>query len=101
MDEIEEAAVVAVPDELKGEEVKAYILLRPGIARGSVSPVQIRAHCAGRLARFKIPRYIAFVDSFPMTMSDRVEKKVLLAGVADLRAGAYDADEKRWREGDR
>ena len=101
MDEIEEAAVVAVPDELKGEEVKAYILLRPGIAQGSVSPAQILAHCAGRLARFKIPRYIAFVDSFPMTMSDRVEKKVLLAGVADLRAGAYDADEKRWREGDR
>ena len=97
MDQIEEAAVVAVPDELKGEEVKAYILLRPGIAAGSVSPEQILEHCAGRLARFKIPRYLAFVESFPMTMSDRVEKKVLIAGVPDLRAGSYDADEKRWR----
>lgn len=59
--------------------------------------MQILEHCAGRLARFKIPRYIAFVESFPMTMSDRVEKKVLVAGVADLRTGTYDADEKRWR----
>jgi len=97
MDEIEEAAVVAVPDELKGEEVKAYILLRPGIAKGSVAPERILQHCTGRLARFKIPRYLAFVDGFPMTMSDRVEKKVLIAGVADLRAGSWDADEKRWR----
>jgi len=97
MDQIEEAAVVAVPDDLKGEEVKAYILLRPGIAAGSVAPQQILAHCATRLARFKIPRYLAFVGSFPMTMSDRVEKKVLVAGVADLRTGAYDADENRWR----
>jgi crotonobetaine/carnitine-CoA ligase len=97
MDEIEEAAVVAVPDDLKGEEVKAYILLRPGVERGSVSPARILEHCAGRLARFKIPRYIAFVDSFPMTMSNRVEKKVLVTGVPDLRADAYDADENRWR----
>ena len=97
MNEIEEAAVVAVPDDLKGEEVKAYILLRPGIVPGSVSPAQILEHCVGRLARFKIPRYIAFVDSFPKTMSDRVEKKVLIAGVADLRTGSYDADENRWR----
>ena len=73
------------------------VRLRTGVARGAVSPVQILEHCAGRLARFKIPRYIAFVESFPMTMSDRVEKKVLVAGVADLRTGTYDADEKRWR----
>ena len=52
-----------------------------GHRAGPVSPAHIMAHCAGRLARFKIPRYIAFVDSFPMTMSDRVEKKVLVASV--------------------
>jgi crotonobetaine/carnitine-CoA ligase len=97
MDQIEEAAVVAVPDDLKGEEIKAYILLRPGIEAGSVPPEQILAHCAKRLARFKIPRFIAFVDKFPMTVSDRVEKKVLIAGVPDLRAGSYDAEEARWR----
>jgi len=97
MDQIEEAAVVPVPDEVKGEEIKAYILLRPGVASGSVSPQQVLRHCAGRLASFKIPRYVAFVDAFPMTVSDRVEKKVLVAGIADLRAGSYDADEDRWR----
>ena len=97
MDQVEEAAVVAVPDDLKGEEIKAYILLRPGVAPGSVTPQPILAHSAPRLARFKIPRYLALVESFPMTVSDRVEKKVLIAGVADLRAGSYDADEARWR----
>ena len=97
MDQIEEAAVVAVPDDLKGEEIKAYILLRPGIEPGSVTPQEVLAHCAKRLAKFKIPRYLAFVDKFPMTVSDRVEKKVLIAGVPDLRAGSYDADEARWR----
>jgi acyl-CoA synthetase (AMP-forming)/AMP-acid ligase II len=96
MPEIEEAAVVPVPDPDHGEEVKAYICLMPGVAREDASPERILAHCAAGRARFKQPRYIAYVESFSKTISDRVEKKVLTAGIADLRAGSYDRVEGRW-----
>jgi crotonobetaine/carnitine-CoA ligase len=96
MPEIEEAAIVPVPDPDHGEEVKAYVSLMSGVAREAASPERILAHCAAGLARFKLPRYIAYVDGFSKTISDRVEKKVLTAGVADLRAGSYDRVEGRW-----
>ncbi|MBT5415982.1 MAG: acyl--CoA ligase [Rhodospirillaceae bacterium] len=97
MPEIEEAAVLPVPDEDHGEEVKAYVSLMPGVAREDAPPERILAHCEAGLARFKLPRYIAYVEGFSKTVSDRVEKKALIAGVADLRAGAYDRVEGRWR----
>lgn len=84
---VREAAVVPVPDETVGEEIKAYI--QP--AGPPVDPQDIVDFCAGHLAKFKVPRYIAFVDTFPMTESARVEKKKLVYGVDDLTAGAYDA----------
>ncbi len=52
---------------------------RAGFERATVPPERILAHCAGHLARFKVPRYIAYRDSFPMTVSARVEKKRIVA----------------------
>lgn len=93
---IEEVAVVPVPDPVVGEEVKAYVKLKPGADPAEAGPEAILAFCRERLAPFKLPRFIAFRDSFPMTDSSRVEKKKLLAEDPDLRRGCYDRVEGRW-----
>ena len=92
------AAVVAVPDEARGEEVKGYVQLSPELSTEEVTPEKILAHCAEHLATFKIPRYIAYAEQFPMTAgNDKVSKPQLTAGVEDLRAGAYDRIDESWR----
>ena len=63
--------VYGIPDERLGEEVAAAIKLKQGEA---ATTEEIRAFCDGRIARFKIPRQIRFVDSFPMTASGKVQK---------------------------
>jgi long-chain acyl-CoA synthetase/crotonobetaine/carnitine-CoA ligase len=95
--DIEEAAVVAVPDPDRREEVKAYLKLRAGATATQVTPSVVLEHCANRLARFKIPRYITYVDDFPRTPSRKIAKKVLIADVSDLRVGAFDRDAQLWR----
>lgn len=97
LSQVEEAAVVAVPDELRGEEIKAYIKLRPGDASSDDITSIVLDHCAAHLAKFKIPRYVGYVESFPMTASGRVEKKTLINGVEDLRVNSYDAQDRVWR----
>ena len=97
MPEIREAALVPVPDEVVGEEIKAYVQLMPGLTPDDVPPERILAFCAEQLAPFKVPRYLAYRDGFPMTESARVEKKKLTAGVADLTLGAYDRVAGAWR----
>jgi crotonobetaine/carnitine-CoA ligase len=97
MPEIEDAAIVSVPDSVRGEEVKAYIQLMPGQKPEDVPPERILAHCATGLAPFKVPRYIEYRDAFPRTDSQRVQKKHLIEEKPDLRVGAYDRVEKRWR----
>ncbi|MGW5741675.1 ATP-dependent acyl-CoA ligase [Amycolatopsis sp. NPDC003861] len=86
------AAVVAVPDELRGEEIKAYVVCdgdRP-------DPAELAAFCAGKLAYFKVPRFWAFAEALPMTPSERVAKGELRK-VADPRAGSWDAKAAAWR----
>jgi len=88
------AACVPVPDDIRGEEVKAYVVLRDGAA---AEPAEISAHCEARLAYFKVPRYWTFVDDLPRTPSERIVKHVLVSGVEDLRAGAWDRVDDVWR----
>lgn len=97
MPEIQDAAIVAVPDPYREEEVKAYIQLAQGCDASVVTPDRIISHCAAHLAAFKLPRYIEYRASFPLTDSQRVQKKQLRTEKADLRVGAYDAQEKVWR----
>ena len=94
---IEEAAVVPVPDQLRREEVKAYLKLREGLTKEDVPPEKVLAHCEERLAKFKISRYVAYVDDFPRTPSRKIQKKVLIANVLDLRVDAYDRKDGCWR----
>jgi len=74
--------VYGMPDERLGEEVAAAIKLKAG---ETATTDEIRAFCDGRIARFKIPRLIRFVDSFPMTASGKVQKfKLRESHVAEL-----------------
>jgi fatty-acyl-CoA synthase len=71
---IEEVQVIGVPDRRYGEELCAWIRLRPGEA---ASADEIRAFCEGRIAHYKIPRYVKFVDGFPMTVTGKIQKFVM------------------------
>jgi fatty-acyl-CoA synthase len=68
---IEDVAVVGVPDEKYGEELCAWIKLRGG---HEASQKEIAAFCRGQIAHYKVPRYIRFVDEFPMTVTGKIQK---------------------------
>lgn len=68
---IADVQVVGLPDARLGETVLAWIRLKPG---ESATEDEIRAFCKDRIAHFKIPQYIRFVDAFPMTLSGKVQK---------------------------
>lgn len=94
--EIAEAAAVPVPDATRGEEVKACIVLQPGLSRDALPPDRILSHCSAELARFKVPRYVAYCDELPKTASGKIAKH-LLTSVADPLSGCFDRVEGRWR----
>lgn len=79
------AACIPVPDPIRNEEIKVFV-----VRSADVSAADLAAHLEARLARFKIPRYWAFVESLPMTLSERVAKPQLSCelgpDVLDLRA---------------
>jgi len=60
-----------VPDLKYGEELCAWIKLKPG---ATAAPAEIQDFCKGQIAHYKIPRYIKFVDNFPMTVTGKVQK---------------------------
>jgi fatty-acyl-CoA synthase len=68
---ISDVQVIGVPDKKYGEELMAWIKLKKDAA---ATPEEIRAFCKGRIAHFKVPRYIKFVDEFPMTVSGKIQK---------------------------
>jgi crotonobetaine/carnitine-CoA ligase len=97
MPEILEAAIVGVPDDIRGEEVKAFIVLQPEVRDRGLPLEDIFAYCDAQLAAFKVPRYVEFLDELPKTPSGKIAKGPLKQGRADQRIGAYDRVEKRWR----
>lgn len=68
---IADVQVVGLPDERLGETVIAWVRLKPGV---SAEEEEIQSFCRDRLAYFKIPQHIRFVDEFPMTLSGKVQK---------------------------
>ncbi len=96
--DVREAAAIAVPDDKRMEEVKVYVSLRNGKSKAEVTPQELIEHCEQRLARFKIPRYIAYVNEFPRTGSEKIAKPQLVQASSDLRLDAYDNIESIWRE---
>jgi len=70
--EIVDAQVIGVPDERYGEELMAWVRLRTGA--GPLTAETLREFCTGKLARYKIPRYVRIVDEFPMTVTGKIRK---------------------------
>ena len=68
---VEDVTVVGVPDERFGEELCAWIRLRPG---ETATETELTDFCRGQIAHYKIPRYVRFVDAFPMTVTGKVQK---------------------------
>jgi acyl-coenzyme A synthetase/AMP-(fatty) acid ligase len=97
MPEVLEAAAVPVPDPIRGEEVKVYVALSPGLLPADLPPDRILEHCRTRLARFKLPRYLEFIDRMPRTGSDKIAKPELVGRRADLREGSFDFVDGIWR----
>lgn len=93
---VQAAACVPVPDEVRGEEVKAYVVLQPGESPESVGPAALAEFCSGRLAYFKVPRYWEYREELPRTPSERVARHVLRDEKEDLREGSYDRSEEVW-----
>jgi long-chain acyl-CoA synthetase len=73
---IQDVGVAGVPDERKGEAVKAWVVLRAGQAP---SVEDLRAYCRTKLAPFKVPSHIEFRESLPKTMAGKVLRRVLVA----------------------
>jgi fatty-acyl-CoA synthase len=68
---VADVQVIGVPDERYGEAVCAWVILRDG---AELDADGLQEFCRGRIARFKIPRYVRFVDAFPLTVTGKVQK---------------------------
>jgi fatty-acyl-CoA synthase len=83
---IQDVQVIGVPDAKYGEEVMAWVRLRDG---ETATAEEIRDFCRGRIAHYKVPRYVKFVDAFPMTVTGKVQKFLMREqSVGELSLGA-------------
>ncbi|WP_250005990.1 AMP-binding protein [Actinoplanes sp. M2I2] len=88
--DIADVQVIGVPDAKYGEELMAWVVMRPGAA--PLTADDVRAFCAGELTHYKVPRYVHVVDDFPMTVTGKVrkvemrEQAVGLLGLQDVAA---------------
>ena len=71
MPQIEAVEVAGIPSPKYGEEVGAFIKIKEG---SSLTEEEVRLYCRGQIARYKIPKYIFFVDGYPMTASGKIQK---------------------------
>ncbi len=71
---IQDVQVIGVPEPKYAEELCAWIRLRPDT---QATEEEIREFCRGRIAHYKIPRYVRFVDAFPMTVTGKIQKFVM------------------------
>ena len=91
MDGVADVQVVAVPSRRYGEEVGAFLIPKEG---ADVAPEDVRDYCRGKIAWYKIPRYVAVVEGFPLTASGKIQKYKLRE-----MAAAYFPEAMRERNG--
>jgi crotonobetaine/carnitine-CoA ligase len=94
---VRSAACVGVPDKLRGQEVKAYVVLEQGRTREEVVSRELADFCSERLAYFKVPRYWEYRDELPRTPSERVAKHLLIDEKSDPWSNSYDRVDEVWR----
>jgi len=83
---VKDVSVIGVPDEKYGEELCAWVVLAPGAEPDEES---IKAFCRGKIAHYKVPRYVKFVTEFPMTVTGKVQKfKMREISTEELGLGA-------------
>jgi fatty-acyl-CoA synthase len=87
--DIVDAQVIGVPDVRYGEELMAWVVLRPGAAE--LTAAALREFCTGKLAHYKVPRYVHVVESFPMTVTGKVRKVEMRERAAELLGGGPSA----------
>ena len=85
--QISDVAVIPVPDKLRVEEIKAYIVLA---GKKDLQPEEVIAWCEEQLAYFKIPRYIEFRENLPKTATQKIQKVALKKEKDDLTSGCWD-----------
>jgi fatty-acyl-CoA synthase len=84
--DVADVQVVGVPDERYGEELCAFVIAREG---ASPDAEALREFCRGRIAHYKVPRYVSFVAEFPMTVTGKVQKfKLRERAVEELQLSA-------------
>jgi fatty-acyl-CoA synthase len=87
-----DAQVIGVPDEKYGEELMVWVKLREGAA--PLTAEALRTFCSGKLAHYKIPRYVHLVDEFPMTVTGKVRKVEMRQHAVELLGLAQAASAK-------
>jgi len=80
--DIADVQVIGVPDPMYGEELMAWVVMRPGAE--PLTAAGVRAFCEGRLAHYKVPRYVHVVDGFPMTVTGKIRKVEMRAEAAEI-----------------
>src|SRR5690606_9972574 len=86
--DIQDVQVIGVPDEKYGEELMAWVIMREGAE--PLTAEAVREFCAGKLAHYKIPRYVHVVDAFPVTVTGKIRKVEMRERAVDL-LGLHDA----------
>ncbi|HEY7608119.1 MAG TPA: AMP-binding protein [Alphaproteobacteria bacterium] len=94
---VERAAAIAVPDEMRQEEVMACIVLKQGHAPDAATAAALAEHALGKLAYYKAPGWVMFRDALPLTSTQKVQKTQLFPAGTDPRSlpGAFDLREKK------
>ncbi len=77
---IQDVQCIGVPDAKYGEELCACVILRPGV---TATEVEIRDFCRGEIAHYKVPRYVRFMESLPMTVTGKIQKFILRRTIAE------------------
>jgi acyl-CoA synthetase (AMP-forming)/AMP-acid ligase II len=75
---VQEAAAVGVDDEMLGQVIKVFVV---PTQQAALTAMQVQAHCRARLASYKVPKFVEFVDSLPKTASGKVRRAELIKGV--------------------
>ncbi|TFG55978.1 MAG: AMP-binding protein, partial [Methanomassiliicoccus sp.] len=71
MSGVQDVQVVGVPSEKYGEQPAAFLILKPGVI---MTPEDVQDHCRGQIAFYKIPKYVRFIDEYPLTASGKIMK---------------------------